>query len=72
MNSRTGPPSAPLRISSPDAPVEKSPLIGFTPRCSPCTTLDQHAIGDVGDELGLGAVARLQLQREATDSPACP
>ena len=37
VNSRTGAPTVPLAISIPDAPVEKSPLIGLTPECRPDT-----------------------------------
>src|SRR4029077_16468086 len=36
VNSRTGAPTTPLVMSRPAAPVEKSPLIGLTPECSPC------------------------------------
>ena len=35
--SRTGSASSPLRMRSPSAPVEKSPLTGFTPECRPDT-----------------------------------
>ena len=55
-------------ISIPDAPVEKSPLIGLTPECSPDDHCDEQAVVDVGDELGLVAGAGLQLQREAADA----
>ncbi len=37
MNSRTGSATAPLRIISPEAPVEKSPDTALTPECMPCT-----------------------------------
>jgi len=37
VNSRIGSAILPLRIITPDAPVEKSPEMGFTPECKPCT-----------------------------------
>ncbi len=38
MNSRTGSASSPPRMRRPSAPVEKSPLMGLTPECSPATS----------------------------------
>ena len=55
-------------ISIPEAPVEKSPLIGLTPECRPETRLHEQAVVDVGDQLRLVARARQQLQREAPDA----
>ena len=56
VNSRTGPPSSPLAISRPAAPAEKSPLIGLTPLCRPCTDCTEDPVVDVGDERRLVAV----------------
>ena len=37
VNSRSGSANSPFRIRSPSAPVEKSPLTGFTPEWRPVT-----------------------------------
>jgi hypothetical protein len=37
VNSRNGAPSEPSVMRRPSAPVEKSPLTGFTPECMPMT-----------------------------------
>ena len=53
VNSRSGSASSPPRIRRPSAPVEKSPLTGLTPECRPDTACDQHAVADLGEQLGL-------------------
>ena len=57
QNSRTGSASCPLRIIRPDALVEKSPETADA-RMKALDHLDQHALLDVGHELGLVARAR--------------
>ena len=69
MNSRTGAPTAPLVMSRPDAPVEKSPLIGLTPRVEALHALDRaRRRRRRRSARPASRVPGTQLQRQAADA----
>jgi hypothetical protein len=55
-------------MSRPDAPVEKSPLIGLTPLCRPCTDCMSTPSVMSATSSAWVARARLHLQGEAADT----